>query len=107
MATLSMVTLCNQQQTIDVVTGKILIISCMASVHVCVFSVSICCCVSIGLASLSPTLKIPPHVPLEIGIQLECFVSYACTPNEFYIQLVCVFVIVFYVNHVCCHGYFS
>jgi len=34
-------------------------------------------------------MKIPPHPPPKIGTQLECFVSYAHTPNEFYIQLVC------------------
>ena len=43
----------------------------------------------IGMVSSTSTKKIPPISPPDIGTQLECFVTYAHTPNEFYIQLVC------------------
>ena len=43
----------------------------------------------VGMASSTPKMQISPHPPPDIGKQLECFVSYAHTPNEFYIQLVC------------------
>ena len=51
----------------------------------------------LGAVPSSPTMTISPHRPPEIGIQLECFVTYAHTPNEFYIQLVCI-----YGNHCLC-----
>ena len=47
--------------------------------------------VSKGMISSVPPMTIPPPSPPDIGIQLECFVSYAHTPNEFYIQLVCIY----------------
>ena len=43
----------------------------------------------LGLAASStPPMQMSPHPLPNIGIQLECFVSYALTPNKFYIQLV-------------------
>ena len=35
-----------------------------------------------------PKITIPVRPPLDVGMQLECFVSYAYSPNEFCIQLV-------------------
>ena len=59
-----------------------------------VIPVSIMClfCLYLGMVSSVPPMTIPPPSPPDIGIQLECFVSYAHTPNEFYIQLVCIYV---------------
>lgn len=61
-----------------------------------VISIKYCSCyymsdLSISTIAISPPppkIVIPAHPTLDAGTQLECFVSYAYSPNEFCVQLV-------------------